>query len=95
MCGSRLHGKFVYKNNINLPKRCLTENEISPSSKVLNFIPTYNKEDVARWGQSDRMLRSKWHFRNDKRDIPITSFKRKLNLNTTNKDATIENISAV
>ena len=98
MFGGRLHGKFVYKNVINLSKQCLTENEISPSSKVLNFTKLQILH-VARLkiglGQSDRMLRLKWHFRNDKRDIPINSFKRKLNFNTRNKDATTENIWAV
>ena len=59
---------------INLSKRNLSENEISLLSKGLNFFPTCNKVDVARLKleleQFGRMLRLKWHFRDDKRDIP-------------------------
>ena len=36
------------------------------------------------------MLRLKWHFRNDKRDIPINPFKVKSTFNPSNKDAAIE-----
>ena len=49
MCDGRLKGKFVSKNVINLSKRNLSENEISLLSKGLNFIPTCNKVDVARF----------------------------------------------
>ena len=94
MCEGRLKGKFVSKNVINLSKRNLSENEISLLSKGLNFIPTSNKVDVARLKleleQFGRMLRLKWHFRNDKRDIPINLFKAKSTFNPRNKDAAIE-----
>ena len=94
MCDGRLKGKFVTENVINLSKRDLGENEISLFSKGLNFIPTCNKIDVARLKleleQFGRMLRLKWHFRDDKRDIPINPFKTKSTFNPRNKDATIE-----
>ena len=49
-------------------------------SKGLNFIPTCNKIDVARLKieleQFGRMLRLKWDFRDDKRNIPINPFKK-------------------
>ena len=94
MCDGRLKGKFVSKNVINLSKRNLSENEISLLSKGLNFIPTCNKVDVARLKleleQFGRMFRLKWHFTNDKRDIPINPFKGKSTFNHRNKDAAIE-----
>ena len=36
------------------------------------------------------MLRLKWHFRDDKRDMPINQFKTKSTFNPRNKDAAIE-----
>ena len=60
----------------------------------LNFIPTCHKVDVARLKLElepfSRMLRLKWHFRNDKRDIPINPFKAKSTFNPSNKDAAVE-----
>ena len=94
MCNDRLKGKLVSKSVINLSKRNLTENEISLLSKGLNFIPTCNKVDVAKLKleleQFGRMLRLKWHFRNDKRDLSINPFKRKSTFNPRNKNAAIE-----
>ena len=94
MCDGRLKGKFVSKNVINLSKRNLTENEISLLSKGLNFIPTCNKVDVAQLKLElelfGRMLRLKWHFRDDKRDLPINPFKTKSTFNPRSKDAAIE-----
>ena len=94
MCDGRLKGRFVSKNVINLSKRNLTENEISLLSKGLNFIPTCNKVDIAKLKleleQFGRMLRLKWHFRDDKRDMPINQFKTKSTFNPRNKDAAIE-----
>ena len=94
MCDGWLKGKFVSENVINLSKRDLSENEISLLSKGLNFIPTCNKVDVARLKLElelfGRMLRLKWHFRDDKRDIPINPFKTKSTFNPRNKDAAIE-----
>ena len=40
--------------------------------------------------QFGRMLHLKWHFRNDKRDIPINPCKTKSTFNPRNKDVTIE-----
>ena len=84
MCDGQLKGKILIENVINLSKRDLSENEISLLSKGLNFIPTCNKVDVARLKleleEFGRMLRLKWHFRDDKRDIPINPFKTKSTL---------------
>ena len=94
MCDDRLKGKFVSKIVINLSKRNLSENEFFLLSKGLNFIPTCNKVDVARLKleleQFGRMLRLKWHFRDDKRDIPINPLKTKSTFNPRNKDTAIE-----
>ena len=94
MCDGRLKGKFVSKNVINLSEQNLNENEISLLSKGLDFIPTCNKVDVARLKleleQFGRIIRLKWHFRNDKRDIPINPFKTKSTFNPRNKGTTIE-----
>ena len=94
MCDGLLKGKFVIENVINLSERDLSENEISLLSKHLNFIPTCNMVDVAmlklELEQFGRMLHLKWHFRDDKRHIPINPFKTKSSFNPRNKDATIE-----
>ena len=78
MCDGRLKGRFVSKNVINWSKRNLTENEISLLSKGLNFIPTCNKVDIAKLKleleQFGATLRLKWHFRYDKRNLPINPF---------------------
>ena len=72
----------------------LTENELPLLSKGVNFIPTCNKVDVAKLKleleQFGWMLRLKWHFRNDKRDLPIYPFKAKPTFNHRNKNASIE-----
>ena len=47
MLDNRLQGNFVSKNAVNLPKRNLTNSEISLLSKWLNFIPTSNTIDNA------------------------------------------------
>ena len=98
-CDGRSKGKFVNKNVISLSKRNLTKNEIFLLSKGLNFVPTFNKVDIAKLKleleQFGRMLRLKWHFRNDKRDLPINLFKIKSPFNPRNKDAAIEIIWAV
>ena len=95
ICDCRLKVKFVSKNVINLAKRNLTENEISFLSKGFNFIPTCNKVDAAmlklELEQFGGILRLKWHFRNEKRNVPINPFKTKSTLiHPRNKDAAIE-----
>ena len=79
MCDGRLKGKFVSKNVINLSEQNLNENEISLLSKGFDFIPTCNKVDVARLKleleQFGRVIRLKWHFRNDKRIFLLTHLK--------------------
>ena len=85
MCDGQLKGKFVSKNVINFSKRNLNENKISFSSKGPNFIAACKKIDVARLKleleQFGTKLRLKWHFRNDKRDIPINPLKTKSSFN--------------
>ena len=63
-------------------------------SKDFNFISTCNKLDVTRLKleleQLGRILRSKWNFKNDKRNIPINPFKAKSNFNLRIKEAATE-----
>ena len=65
---TRLEGKFVSKNVINLSKRNLSQSEISLLSKGLKFVPSANKIDPAKlkreleeYGRKLRLC----HFRND------------------------------
>ena len=64
----RIRGKFVSKN-VNLSKWKLSKAEISLLSKGLKFVPTSNHINKARLKMEQeayaRMLRLKWHFRND------------------------------
>ena len=94
ICYGRLQRKFVSKNVIGLSKRNLSENEISLLPKGLNFIPTWNKVDVAslkfELDQLGGMLDLKWHFRSYKRDSPINTLKTKPTFHPKNKDAAIE-----
>ena len=69
----RLQSNFVSKNVVNLSKRNLTDCEISLLSKGLNFVPTSNKIDKTKLKRElealGRMLRLKWHFRNEEKDF--------------------------
>ena len=68
--GSRLEGKIVSKNVINLSKRNLSSAEISLLSKGLKFVPTANKIDQEKLKREleeyRRKLRLMWHFRNER-----------------------------
>ena len=70
---NRLKGTFVSKNVVNLSKRNFNDAEISLLSKGLNFVPTCNNIDKAKFKMKleafGRMLRLKWHFRNENKDI--------------------------
>ena len=78
---NRLKGNFVGKNVVNLSKRNLNDAEISLLSKGLNFVPTCNNIDKAKLKMEleafGRMLRLKWHFRNENKDIHRDMFKPK------------------
>ena len=73
MLDGRLQGNFISKNIVNLSKRNLTDSEISLLSKGLNFVPTSNTIDKAKLKSElealGRMLRLKWHFRNEEKDF--------------------------
>ena len=89
---NRLKGNFVSKNVVILSKRNLNDAEISLLSKGL--VPTYNNIDKAKLKMEleafGRMLRLKWHFRNENKDIHRDMFKPKSKFNLRNKDAAIE-----
>ena len=91
---NRLKGNFVSKNVVNLFKRNLNDAEISLLSKRLDFIPTCNNIDKAKLKMEleafRRMLRLKWHFRKENKDIHRDMFKPKSKFNPRNKDAAIE-----
>ena len=91
---TRLEGKFVSKNVINLPKRNLSRSEISLLSKGLKFVPSANKIDRAKLKREleeyGRKLRLIWHFRNDERTFSTDKFRPKSSFNPRNKDAIIE-----
>ena len=91
---TRLGGKFVSKNIINLSKRNLSWSEISLLSKGLKFVPSANKIDRAKLKREleeyGRKLRLMWHFRNDKRTFSTDKFRPKSPFNPWNKDAIIQ-----
>ena len=91
---SRLKGSFVRKNVVNLSKWNLNDAEISLLWKGVNFFPTCNNIDKAKFKMEldafGKMLRLKWHFRNENKDIHRDMFKPKSKFNTRNKDAAIE-----
>ena len=91
---NRLKGNLVSKNVVNLSKRNLNDAKISLLLKGLNFVPTCNNIDKAKLKMEleafGRMLRLKWHFRNENKDIHRDMFKLKCKFNPCNKDAAIE-----
>ena len=91
---TRLEGKFVSKNVINLSRINLPRSEISLLSKGLKFVPSANKIDRAKLKREleeyGRKLRLIWHFRNDERTFSTDKFRPKSSFNPRNKDAIIE-----
>ena len=77
-----------------MSKRNFTDAEISLLSKGLNFVRTCNNIGKAKLKMKfvafGRMLRSKWHFCNENKDIHRDMFKPKSMFNPRNKDAAIE-----
>ena len=76
---TRLEGKFVSKNVINLSKRNLSRSDISLLSKGLKFVPSANKIDQAKLKREleeyGRKLRLISHFRNDERIFSTDKFR--------------------
>ena len=91
---NRLPGNFVRKNVVNLSKWNLNDAGISLLWEGLNFVPTCNNIDKAKFKIEfeafGRMLRLKWHFCNESKDIHCDMFKPKSKFNPRNKDAAIE-----
>ena len=77
-----------------MSKQNLNDEQISLLSKDLNFVLTCNNIDKAKLKMEleafGRMLRLKWHFRNENKDIHRDMFKPKSKFNPRNKDAAIE-----
>ena len=94
MLNNRLQGNFVSKKVVNLSRRNLTGPEISLLSKGLNFVPTSNTKDKTKLKMElealGRILRLKWHFRNEENVFDLDQFKPKSTCNPRNKDSTIE-----
>ena len=94
MLNNRLQGNFVSKKVVNLSRRNLTGSEMSLLSKGLNFVPTSNTKDKAKLKMElealGRILRLKWHFRNEENVFDLDQFKPKSTFNPRNKDAAIE-----
>ena len=91
---TRLEGKFVSKNVINLSRINQPRSEISLLSKGLKFVPSANKIDRAKLKREleeyGRKLRLMWHFRNDERTLSTDKFRPKSSFNPRNKDTIIE-----
>ena len=94
MLNDRLQGNFVSKNVVNLSRRNLTGSEMSLLSKEFNFVPTFNTIDKAKVKMElealGRILRLKWHFRNEENVFDLDQSKPKSTFNPLNKDAAIE-----
>ena len=90
----RFRGKNVSKNVVNLSTWKRTKAEISLLSKGLKFVPTSNHINKAKLKMEleayGRMLRLKWHFRNDEKEFDRNNFKLHSTFNPRNKDAAIE-----
>ena len=90
----RIKSKFGSKNVVNLSKQQLTKAEISILSKGLEFVPGnnhINKATLLRELEAYlRMLRLKWHFRNDEKEFDRNKFQPKSTFNPRNKVVAIE-----
>ena len=94
MLSNRLQCNFVSKNVVNLSRRNFTGSEIYLLSKGLNFVPTSNTIDKAKLKMElevlGRILRLKWHFRNEESVFDLDQFKPKSTFDPRNKDAAVE-----
>ena len=82
------------ENVVYLSNRQLSKAEVSLLPKSLKFYPTPNsvdisfvKEDLEKFG---RILRLKWHYRNDERTFDPNPFRPKSKFNPSKIDAAIE-----
>ena len=82
-----------------MPKRNLNDAKIPLFSKGLNFVPTCSNIDKAKLKIEleafGRMIRLKWHFPNENKDIHRDMFKPKSKFNPRHKNAAIELYLAV
>ena len=94
MLDNRLHGNFVSKNVVNLSRRNLTGSEISLLPKALNFVLTFNTIDKTKLKMKlealVRILRLKWHFRNEENEFDLDHFQPKSTFNPCIKNAAVE-----
>ena len=94
MLDNRLEGNFVCKNVMNLSRKNLTGSEISLLSKGPNFVLTFNITDKAKLKMEleafGRILRLKWHFRNEENEFDLDQFKPKFAFNPRNNDSAIK-----
>ena len=71
-----------------------THTHTNTHTKGLNFVPIYNNIDKAKLKIEleafGRMLRLKWHFHNENKDIHCDMFKPKSKFNPHDKDAALE-----
>ena len=81
-------------NVFNLSKRNINDVEISLLPKGLNFVPICSNIDKAKVKMEleafGRMLRLKWLFRNENKDIHRNMFKPKSKFKPRYKDAAIK-----
>ena len=91
---NRLKCNFVSQNIVNLSKRDLNDAEISLLSKGFSFVPTCSNIEKAKLKMEfevfGKMLRLKWHLRDERKDIHRDMSKPKSKFNCRNKDAAIE-----
>ena len=94
MLNNRLQDNFVGKNVANLSRWNLTVSEIFLLSNGVYFVLTSNTIDKAKFKMKfealGRILRLKWHFRNEENQLDLDQFKPKFTSNPFNKDAGIE-----
>ena len=79
---------------MNLSRRNLADSEICLLPKGFNFVSTSSAVDKANLKTEleafGRILRLKWHFRNEENEFALDQFKPKSSFNPRNKDAAIE-----
>ena len=85
---------FGIKNVVHLSKWKLGKARKSLLSKGLKFVPNSNHINKAKIKMEletyDRILRLKWHFRNDEKEFDQKWFKPKSTFNPRNKNAATE-----
>ena len=90
----QIKGKFAIKNVVHLSKWKLGKAKMSLLSKGLKFVLNSNHINKAKLKMEletyDRILRLKWHFRNDEKEFDQKRFKPKSTFNPRNKNAAIE-----